>query len=255
LDNDVKHICTDLIGKHNSKWKERIDKEEGFYSAPKGEQNLKALMSLWNAQITSSQILNKLVKPNDTVKTKNEIVRNLKLLKNNHDNFRLSNGFKAIEATLGVDKTDILLKEKQIFEGTHKTHRGSTPVFEKNADFTSSGGHKIAIPYTERKKIMDSEFNQKLKSTKEVIERVSKIRKDIKVNHKTKREHEKQKEQIERQKREAQLKKQEEEKEKMKKAKMQQLEDQRRRNEEEKEKYLHQMKDYQKKFIRYLFYI
>lgn len=240
-----------MINKKNSRWQDRTDKEDAFYPAPKGEQDHKALMSKWNAQITSSQLLNKLVKPNDTVKTKNEIARNLKFLKNNHENFRISNGFKAIQTTLGPENMDILIKDRRIADERYKTNRGSTPVYERNKDFNNSGAHKIIVPYTERKKISDAEWQEKMKSTSNLIEKVTKTRKDIKTHTKARLEEEKKKEETENMKFEQQQKLLEEQRDETKQKKLQMIEERRKKNEEDKERQLQQMKEYQKKFIRY----
>lgn len=66
-------------------------------------------MSKWNANITGSQLLNKLVKPTDTVKARNEINSNIKKLRKSVDHFKLTDGFKAFETTLGSDKIGIIL--------------------------------------------------------------------------------------------------------------------------------------------------
>ena len=195
LDSHIKSVCIDTIAKKNSRWKDRIDKEEGFYPAPKGQQDHKALLSKWNAQITSNQLLNKLVKPNDTVRAKNEIRNNLKLLKNNPDNFRVSNGFDGLAGTLGEDKIGILTKDKRIQDEQVKSYREKTPL------------------YTERKKLLDVELTSKLRQSQQLIEKVSKTRNEIQKNQKQRELEQKKREELRKIKQEEISKKREEEKE------------------------------------------
>ena len=213
------------------KWRDRIDKEDDFYPAPQGEQDLKPLISQWNTEIMSSQLLNKLVKPTDTVKTKNFIQDHLKLLKSNSDNFRVSDGFKALENTLGAEKVDILIKDKRMLDEQVRTYRERTPT------------------YTERKKALQAEWSEKLKDTQHLIEKVSKTRKDIQAQLKAKKLEEKKKQELQQKKEEERLKKQEQEREKAKQTKLQEFEEKRKKAEEEKEKQLKLMKDYNKKFL------
>lgn len=132
-----------------------------MYPASPGEKDLKGMMVKWNAQITSTQLLNKLVNPSDTVKRKNEIQDNLKMLKNNPENFRLSNGFKGLVNILGNDKVSLLTKDKYQQDEQVKTYREKTPV------------------YTERKKLMDTINIERLRQSQQLIEKVTKTRVDI----------------------------------------------------------------------------
>ena len=157
----IKNVCVDIIEKNNAIFTSKINKVEGFYPAPSGEIDLKPLMVKWNALITSGQLLNKLVKPTDTVKRKNEIQENLKLLKNNPESLRLSNGFQGLENTLGRDKISLLAKEKRLQEEKVKTYREKTPV------------------YTERKKLFDALNIERLRQSQQLIEKVTKTRVDI----------------------------------------------------------------------------
>lgn len=159
----IKGVCVDLVEKQNTKIRNRIDKEDAVYPAPKGEQDHKALIRKWNAQITSKQLLNKLVSPNDTVKAKEEIKKNLNLLKSNPDNFRLSNGFRGLENTLGSDKIDLLTKDKRIQDEQVRTYREKTPV------------------YTDRKKIADAVNTEKLRASQNLVEKVAKTQRDIRM--------------------------------------------------------------------------
>lgn len=195
LSDYVKNVCIDIVEKKNQFYKTKIDKEDNFYPAEKGEQDHKALIRKWNAQITSGQLLNKLVKPNDTVKTKQMIKTNLDLLKNNPDNFRLSNGFKGLENTLGSDKIDLLTKDKRIQDEQVKTYRERTPV------------------YTERKKLTDAVNTEKLRKSQMLVEKVSKTQRDIEQNKLKKLEMLKKREELEKKKEEELAQKLQEEKE------------------------------------------
>lgn len=232
LETHIKNVWSDLVDKHMLKWKEKIDKEDGFYSAPKGEQNLKGLIYKWNADITRNQLLNKLVKPSDTVKTKNEIQQNLKQLNQNPENFRISNGFQGIASRIGSDKIGIFLKDKQLQEAQVRSRRTPTPT------------------YTQRKQALHAEWESKMKDTQNLIEKVSKTRKTIKANQRSKSKAEATKQNLLEQKKQEMLQKQEAEKEEKRQKKLQEIEARRKRNEEEKEKQLQAMKEYQKKFIR-----
>lgn len=179
-----------------------------------------------------SQLLNKLVGPNDTVKTKIEIANNLKILKNNSENFRLSNGFKTLEQTLGSEKVNILLKDKSILDQQTKSYREQTP------------------PYTERKKLMQAQLSERLKDTQHLIEKVAKTRQDIKQSRLSKKLEQKKRQELKMKIDEANRKKQEEQQELLKKKKLDEIEERRKKFEEEREKQALQMKEYQKKFIR-----
>lgn len=228
----IKNVCLDYTDKKNAKYKARIDTEDTFYPAPVGEQDHKALLSKWNSQITANQILNKLVKPTDTVKTKIEIQNSLKQLKSNLDNFRISNGFNALSQTLGGDKVDILLKDKRLVDEQVKSYRERTPT------------------YTERKKVLEAEWATKMKDTQHLIEKVSKTRKDILLTHKAKREEEKKRKELQQKKMEEKERKLEQEREKQRLEKAKELEDKRKKAEDEKEKQLLFLKEYNQKYIR-----
>lgn len=212
--------------------RDKINIDDSAYPAAKGEQDLKLLMNKWNADITRTQLLNKLVKPTDTVKAKNDIQSKLRLLTQNPENFRISNGFKTLESTLGVDKMDKLIKDKKIEEDLVVTKRERTPT------------------YTERKKVLQAEWSEKMKDTQHLIEKVSKLRKDIKINHKNKKLEDKKKQEAQTKLQEKQKKQEEEEKEKLRQKKLEELEERKRRFEEDKKKQIQQMRDYQKKFVR-----
>jgi len=191
----------------NTKYQGRINKEEGFYPAPKGEQDLKQLINKWNSEITKFQLLNKLVKPTDTVKTKNEIAQNLKLLSKDHENFRFSNGFKSIESVVGQEKIDLLLREKETQDTLVRTYRERTPT------------------YTEKKKVMQIEYERKMKDTQHLIEKVSKTRKEIKMKHRSMIEENKRLAEIKSKKEEEQNAKEEAEREKLRQQKLKEIED------------------------------
>ena len=230
LQVQIKSLWSEIIEKKNSNLRDKIFQIDGTFPAPKGEQNLKLLISKWNADITKTQLLNKLVKPTDTVKAKNEIQTKLKLLHQNPENFRVSDGFKTIEAALGVGKVNNIIKDKKIEDELVITRRQRTPT------------------YTEKKKVLQAEWTERMKDTQNLIQSVSNIRKEIRIKSKVRKSEEQKKAQQKQQKIEEKLKTKEQEKELLRAKKLQEIEEKRKKAEEDKQKQLFQMKEYAKKF-------
>lgn len=230
LNQDVKTVCANMITSRISKWAMRINKEDGFYPAQPGVQDLKPLINKWNADITKLQLLNKLVKPNDTVKTKTMISQNLAELSKNHENFNVSAGYKGIEEVLGQEKIEILTKEKQMQDTLMKSRADPIPT------------------YTERKKQIQQENEIKMKDTQNLIEKVTKTRIEIKQKQKHQMAEKQKLDAQLAEKQEKELKKQNEEREKLKEQKLKEIEDKRRKIEEAKEKQSLQTKEYLKKY-------
>jgi hypothetical protein len=187
-------------------------------------------MAKWNAEITRHQLLNKLVKPNDTVKTKNQIAQSLIEMAKNYDTNRLSDGFNSIGPTLGQEKADILTREKQLQDTLVRTRREKTPT------------------YTERKKVIDMENQKKMKETQNLIEKVAKTRNDIKQKNKFKIAEQRKLEELMAQKLEESNEKEKEERELLKQKKLEEIDERRKKQEETRLKQNLDMKDYNKKY-------
>jgi hypothetical protein len=221
-----------MISKKAARLQDQILQDNAIYPAQIGEQNLKSLIANWNAQITCSELYNMLVDPNDTVKTKGEIARDLKVLQNNSANFRISNGFKDLEINLGVDRYDILLKDKHILDSQTKSYRKKTP------------------PYSQRKKLVQAEWTERLKDTQHLIEKVAKTRQDIKNNQKSKKLRQAKREEQFRKSEELNKIKQEEEQEALRLKKLDDIGERKKKYKERKHKHHMEALEYQKKFAR-----
>ena len=152
------------------------------------------------------------------------------MLHQNPENFRVSDGFKTIEAALGVGKVDNIIKDKKLEEELVITRREKTPT------------------YTERKKVLQAEWSERMKDTQNLIKSVSNVRKEIRIKNKARKAEEQKKTQQQIQIKEQKLKTEEQEKEVLRAQKLQEIEEKRKKVEEEKQKQLLQMKEYTKKF-------
>lgn len=170
------------------------------------------------------------MKPTDTVKARNEIQTKLKQLHQNPENFRVSDGFKTLETALGVGKVTDIIKDKKIEQELVITRRERTPT------------------YTERKKLLQAEWSERMKDTQNLIQSVSNIRKEIRIKNKVRKAEEQKKAQQKQQLLEQKLKSEEQQKEDLKAKKLQELQEKRKKAEEDKQKQLLQMKEYAKKF-------
>ena len=155
-----------------------------FTPSAKDKQDMRALMSKWNADLTRNQLLNKLVKPNDTVKARDQISKALTQMTKNYDTFRLTDGFTTIGTALGEEKAQILAKEKLLQDVKARTHRERTPT------------------YAERKKMLDEVNSQKMKNTINFMETISKSKNEVKLKHKQHLAEQKKFEELQKQKRE-----------------------------------------------------
>lgn len=173
-----------MVQNHNSKWTTKVIDDPMFTPSAKDKQDMRALMSKWNADLTRNQLLNKLVKPNDTVKARDQISKALTQMTKNYDTFRLTDGFTTIGTALGEEKAQILAKEKLLQDVKARTHRERTPT------------------YAERKKMLDEVNSQKMKNTINFMETISKSKNEVKLKHKQYLAEQKKFEELQKQKRE-----------------------------------------------------